>query len=115
MSQAFIEGLKALGHPLRFRILQALSEGERNVGQIETASGIGQPALSQQLAFLRKAELVTTRREAKSVYYKIDADRLGEIRTAVEALMPVGETEETSEQKPQMQRTGAAVFARLNI
>ncbi len=115
MSEAVIEGLKALGHPLRFRILQALAEGERNVGDIETASGIGQPALSQQLAFLRKAELVTTRREAKSVFYAIDDERLGEIRQAVDALRPAAKPGDLDAQKLQMQRTGAAVFARLNI
>ena len=32
-----IEELKALAHPLRFRILQSLADGERNVGEIETS------------------------------------------------------------------------------
>jgi len=69
MSDAPIDELKALAHPLRFRILEVLRNGERNVGEIEEASGIGQPALSQQLGVLRKAGLVETRKDAKLVFY----------------------------------------------
>jgi DNA-binding transcriptional ArsR family regulator len=39
-----IEALKALAHPLRFRILAVLATGERNVGEIEHVTGITQPA-----------------------------------------------------------------------
>ena len=39
-----------------------LENGEKSVGELETMTGIGQPGLSQQLAILRKAELVQTRR-----------------------------------------------------
>ncbi|WP_100259818.1 ArsR/SmtB family transcription factor [Qipengyuania seohaensis] len=74
-----IEELKAIAHPLRFRILQILKGGELNVGEIEQYSGIGQPALSQQLGVLRKAGLVETRKEAKLVYYSLDASRLAEL------------------------------------
>lgn len=74
--EAPIEELKALAHPLRFRIVQLLRRGELNVGEIEQASGIGQPALSQQLGVLRKAGLVATRKDAKLVYYTLNEDRL---------------------------------------
>ena len=90
-----IEELKAMAHPLRFRILQALGPGERNVGEIEAETNIGQPTLSQQLAVLRKAGLVSTRKEAKLVYYRVAAERLAEIsegqrpRTCWEACCPV--------------------------
>ncbi|WP_155647654.1 ArsR/SmtB family transcription factor, partial [Erythrobacter donghaensis] len=65
---ALVEALKALAHPLRWRILRTLASGERNVGEIEQATGIGQPALSQQLGVLRKAGLVVTRKDAKLVF-----------------------------------------------
>lgn len=71
-----IETLKALAHPLRWRILAALANGERNVGDIETATGIGQPALSQQLGVLRNAGLVVTRKAAKLVFYAITPDQV---------------------------------------
>ena len=78
-----IEELKAMAHPLRFRILQALGPGERNVGEIEAETNIGQPTLSQQLAVLRKAGLVSTRKEAKLVYYRVAAERLAEIAEVI--------------------------------
>jgi DNA-binding transcriptional ArsR family regulator len=83
-----IEALKALAHPLRFRILTALAAGERNVGEIEQVTGIAQPGLSQQLGVLRKAELVDTRKEAKLVFYAIAAGRLGAVTAALAALTP---------------------------
>ncbi len=85
---ALIESLKALAHPLRLRILGALAAGERNVGEIEQVTGIGQPGLSQQLGVLRKAELVDTRKEAKLVFYAIAPDAIGAVTTALGALTP---------------------------
>lgn len=66
------ELLRVLGHETRLRILMLLAQGEHAVGSIDIVSGIGQPGLSQQLAILRKAHLVTTRRVAKQVYYCVD-------------------------------------------
>lgn len=69
--KAPIDQLKALAHPMRYAILEALDAQERNVTEIEQATGIGQPTLSQQLAVLRKSGLVETRRAARLVYYRI--------------------------------------------
>ena len=113
MSDAPIEGFKALAHPLRYRILTTLADGEHNVGEIEEASGIGQPALSQQLAILRKAELVTTRREAKQVYYALAGEQLARIRLSLELLSPQAPAANSDADAPHKRRTGAAVFARL--
>ncbi|MGB5077438.1 MAG: metalloregulator ArsR/SmtB family transcription factor, partial [Sphingorhabdus sp.] len=66
------EVLRVLGHEMRLNLLLALNQhGESAVGELETLTQIGQPALSQQLAILRKAELVHTRRAAKQIYYRI--------------------------------------------
>lgn len=110
-AEAPVEALKAIAHPLRFRILAALAQGERNVGEIEEISAISQPALSQQLAILRKANLVTTRRDAKQVYYSIDRVMVDHIRQAIGALLP-DEAAAPAMPKPK-KMTGAAVFARL--
>lgn len=83
-----VEALKALAHPLRWRILTALTAGERNVGEIELATGIGQPALSQQLGVLRKAGLVRTRKEAKLVFYTLAQAELAQVTAAVSRLAP---------------------------
>lgn len=105
-----VDTLKALAHPLRLRILAALKQGERNVGEIEEASGIEQPALSQQLAVLRKAGLVETRREAKMVFYRIDGEVIGQVADGIRQL---GGMPEAS--SPQIRRpaSGAANFAEM--
>jgi len=66
------EVMRVLGHETRLRLIDALRiRGEQSVGELEALTGIGQPGLSQQLAILRKAELVRTRRAAKQVYYDL--------------------------------------------
>jgi len=111
MSDAPIEELKALAHPLRFRILEVLRDGERNVGEIENASGIGQPALSQQLGVLRKAGLVETRKDAKLVYYSLGSVSLGELAASVGGLVPAKSETSLAKKAPS---SGAANFARLS-
>lgn len=70
-AMAVTEKLKVFAQPQRLMILSCLLRGERNVSEIDEATGIGQPALSQQLAALRRAELVRTRKEAKQVWYAL--------------------------------------------
>jgi len=111
VSDAPIEELKALAHPLRFRILEVLRDGERNVGEIEEASGIGQPALSQQLGVLRKARLVETRKEAKLVYYSLGSGALGAVAALVGGLVPAREQVTAATKAPS---AGAADSARLS-
>ena len=72
---AMAEVLRILAHESRLRLIDSLlAGGEKSVGELEGLTGIGQPALSQQLGILRKAELVNTRRAAKQVYYSIKPD-----------------------------------------
>ena len=65
--------LKGLANENRLVILYTLAEGEKNVGELEEVLGIRQPALSQQLARLRVDELVSTRRDAKQIYYSLSS------------------------------------------
>lgn len=62
--------LKALAHPARLLILQALQAGERSVSAIEAATGVHQPILSRELAKLRDTGLVEARRVSKTVFYR---------------------------------------------
>lgn len=66
--------LKALGNPDRLLLLCQLTQGEFCVSELESLLGIGQPTLSQQLGVLREEQLVSTRREGKQIYYRIDSD-----------------------------------------
>ena len=63
--------MKVLSNPDRMLLLCQLTEGERNVGELQEALGIMQPTLSQQLGVLRDEALVETRREGKNIYYRI--------------------------------------------
>lgn len=63
--------MKVLGNPDRLMILCELAQGERSVTQLQETLGIVQPTLSQQLAVLREEGLVDTRREGKSIHYRL--------------------------------------------
>lgn len=69
--------LKALANQNRLLILCHLVEGEKSVTELEALLGIRQPTLSQQLARLRAEDLVTTRREAKTIYYALASTEAG--------------------------------------
>ena len=93
---AAADTLRTLAHPARLRIALLLLGVERSVAGIEAALGLRQPNLSQQLGALRDAGLVASRREAKSVFYRLagpDQERLvGAIRHGFcgPALPPTG-------------------------
>ncbi len=67
--------MKVLSNPDRLMLLCQLSQGEKRVGELEEITEIVQPTLSQQLTVLREEELVTTRREGKSIYYRIASEQ----------------------------------------
>ncbi|MGN6519881.1 MAG: ArsR/SmtB family transcription factor [Dokdonella sp.] len=63
--------LRTLGNESRLVILCLLAEGERSVTQLNEHLDLSQPALSQHLAVLRDEDLVTTRRDAQTIYYAL--------------------------------------------
>ena len=67
--------MKVLANPDRLLILCQLSQGERRVGELEDLLGIAQPTLSQQLTVLRDEELVSTRREGKTIHYALTSPK----------------------------------------
>lgn len=75
--------LRALSNPSRLLLLCALMEGERNVGDLEKALGLGQAYVSQQLARLRSEGLVSARRDGRIVYYSLADSR---VRPIIEVL-----------------------------
>jgi ArsR family transcriptional regulator len=62
---------KALAHPARIRILEVLSQDECSVSELQPLVAIEPSHLSQQLAVLRRANLVTSRRAGASVIYAL--------------------------------------------
>ncbi|KIL36473.1 ArsR family transcriptional regulator [Cohnella kolymensis] len=65
------EFFKALAHPLRIRILEVLSEGDRNVNEIQAIIGSEGSAVSQQLAVLRNKNVVSGTKDGTSVVYSL--------------------------------------------
>ena len=75
--------LKSLSNSNRLLILCQLIEGEKSVGELESVIEVRQPTLSQQLARLRKDDLVATRRDGKTIYYRMAS---AESRAVIELL-----------------------------
>lgn len=67
--------LKAISHEGRLRILCHLVTGEKSVAELEDLLSARQAAVSQQLSRLRQEQLVTTRRDGKTIYYRLADDR----------------------------------------
>lgn len=115
--EALAEVMRTLGHDTRLRLIATLLDhGEKSVSEIEGLTGIGQPGLSQQLAILRKAELVQTRRAAKQVYYCVSPQAFAPAARFLAELAPAAEPfrrpAETVVPAPPP-RGSAAVFAKL--
>ena len=69
--------LKSIAHEGRLLVLCYLSEaGEMSVGELTERVGLSQSALSQHLAKLRAEGLVATRKQAQTVYYRIDQPKV---------------------------------------
>ncbi len=105
--------LRALAHPARLRILCRLHDGEAAVSTFEAELGLKQPNLSQQLGQLREAGLVTTRREAKSVVYRLADDKVCAILAALRSAFAEASLPEPA-QAPSSAGRRLAVLAAAN-
>lgn len=68
--------MRALSNPSRLLILCQLVESERTVGELETALGLGQAYVSQQLARLREEGLVAATRQGRQMRYRLNDPRV---------------------------------------
>ncbi|EJG1198414.1 winged helix-turn-helix transcriptional regulator [Vibrio parahaemolyticus] len=75
--------LKAMANERRLQILCMLHNQELSVGELCTKLELSPSALSQHLAWLRRDELVATRKEAQTVYYTLKSD---EVKTLIQTL-----------------------------
>ena len=71
--------LKTLAHEGRLMILCHLGSGEKSVGELEELLDMRQAAVSQMLARLREEGFVATRREGKTVYYRLANEHTSEV------------------------------------
>ena len=112
MLQGFkAELFKALGHPVRIRILELLrtgESGERTVSELQALLDIEASSVSQQLAVLRSRNLVLGRKEGTSVFYSVADPQVFDLLdiarsifdrhlTTLQAMAEVTATEESSD------------------
>ncbi|MEV0467367.1 metalloregulator ArsR/SmtB family transcription factor [Nocardia tengchongensis] len=78
---------KTLGHPVRIRVLELLSQREYAVSEMLTEIGVEAANLSQQLSILRRAGLVVARREGLSVTYQLTSPQVAELLAVARAIL----------------------------
>ncbi|MEI5009421.1 ArsR/SmtB family transcription factor [Streptomyces sp. NPDC087659] len=81
------EFFKTLGHPVRIRVLELLSQREHAVSEMLAEVGVEPAHLSQQLAVLRRSNLVATRREGSGVYYSLTNPQVAELLAVARSIL----------------------------
>ena len=70
---------KALADPTRRAIFEKLAGGRMNASALRADMAISQPAMSQHLAVLRNAGLVSEQRQGRFMHYEVDPEGLAQI------------------------------------
>ena len=78
---------RVLGHPVRIRILELLSDGERTVGELQAALSLDSSSASQHLAALRQQGVLERRREGTSVYHRIRDPRVSQLLAVAKQIL----------------------------
>jgi len=77
------EVFRLMSAPMRLRIISALCQGEKNVGELLRDVATTQPNMSQHLNTLYKAGVVGRRRDGVQIYYRLIDDRVATLCRAV--------------------------------
>lgn len=70
---------RALAHPIRIRLLEALGRGPHSVQDLQEALGLDQPVVSQHLAILRAQQIVAGSKEGTTVRYALRDPQVAEL------------------------------------
>lgn len=81
---------RVLGHPVRIRILELLSDGERTVGDLQAELSLDSSGTSQHLAALRQQGVLQSRRAGTSVYYGIRDPRVSQLLAVAKQILTSG-------------------------
>jgi ArsR family transcriptional regulator len=85
--KAKAELFRTLGHPVRIRVLELLQDGPRPVRDLLDATAVEASNLSQQLAVLRRAGLVTSSREGATVLYTLSTSDVADLMLAARRIL----------------------------
>jgi ArsR family transcriptional regulator len=77
---------RALGDPKRLCVLESLAGGEASVGELASRVSCQVPNMSQHLAVLRSAGLVSARRDGSTVYYRLADPKVLEAYRVLQAI-----------------------------
>jgi ArsR family transcriptional regulator len=85
--QAKAEFFRMLGHPARIRVLELLSDGPMPVRDLLAETGVEASSLSQQLAVLRRAGIVTAARAGPTVVYALAGPDVSDLLRAARRIL----------------------------
>ena len=85
--QAKAELFRTLGHPVRIRILELLSERDHAVHELLDEIEVEPSNLSQQLAVLRRSSMVVSRREGSEVVYSVSVPEVRDLLLAARGIL----------------------------
>jgi ArsR family transcriptional regulator, virulence genes transcriptional regulator len=78
--------LKAMSNPARLMVLCQLAEGEKSVGELESAVSLSQSGLSQHLALLRRESIAVTRRQGQTIFYRLSSEEAAAVMRTLYAI-----------------------------
>jgi len=87
LHQVKAELFRTLGHPVRIRVLELLLDGPKPVRELLTDIDVEASNLSQQLAVLRRAGLVTSSRDGALVVYALSSGQVAALLAAARAIL----------------------------
>ena len=85
--QAKAELFRTLGHPVRIRVLELLQDGSRPVRELLEEIDVESSNLSQQLAVLRRAGLVTSSRDGSAVLYTLSTPDVADLMRSARGIL----------------------------
>jgi len=80
------EMLRSMSSKWRLLVLCNLVKGEKSVGELQRIIGLSQSALSQHIAVLRRKKLVASRREAQTIFYRLNGREVAAVLTTLYGL-----------------------------
>ncbi|MER6828124.1 metalloregulator ArsR/SmtB family transcription factor [Streptosporangium sp. NPDC000563] len=87
LHQAKAEFFRTLGHPVRIQVLELLQDGPRPVRDLLSAIDVEASNLSQQLAVLRRAGVVTATRDGATVVYALSTRDLADLMSVARSIL----------------------------
>ncbi|MBI1251654.1 MAG: metalloregulator ArsR/SmtB family transcription factor [Alphaproteobacteria bacterium] len=83
LHESFAEIAKAAAHPHRLALMEHLAQGERNVDALATVTGLNLANASQHLQSMRRAGLLSARRDGKFTLYRLADDSVLDLLDAI--------------------------------